>query len=62
MINVFGHLSFPLFEIYLLSIYYVPAIVLGIKDTAVTEKRSLYPHGAHNLVNIDRKDAGDTGN
>lgn len=36
MINVFGHLFFPLFEIYLLSIYYVPAIVLGIKDTAVT--------------------------
>lgn len=27
---------FPLFKIDLLSIYYVPAIVLGIKDTAVT--------------------------
>ena len=35
-INVFEHLLFPLFKIDLLSIYYVPAIVLGIKDTAVT--------------------------
>lgn len=36
LINVFGHLIFPLFKTDLLSIYYVPAIVLGIKDTAVT--------------------------
>ena len=35
---------------------------LGIKDTAVTEKRGLYPHGAHNPVDIDQKDAGGTGN
>lgn len=36
LINVFGHLFFPLFKIDLLSIYYVLATVLGIKDTAVT--------------------------